>query len=1029
MQIFSFLFSCPSNLFITSFIIMYGCASTSSLVTNVIPTSYVKGDYEEYIRDAPRDNKYFRKDAADRILHQNTQKIINGGMEDAELWGLRQDYLELAHALLEVGQFDRASSVCDEGIKIGEIIEDAYARKLRNKPLDYGIELLAKALVFNTSIMTQTNNDAYIRRLHLYKSYIEWFRTWDRERAFRHFEQFMTKALPLSDDKPFLLLDRGYFYNNVKGDYRKAIEQFTEAAKAIELMHALNYDMKYMYSLQAYGKLSDLYIKMGELEKAKRIVEEGEEKRKGVTYKIGSSFAGMQERELSILKSKSGAVYALLRDFEKSKKYFDEAFEKVNKIDVRSNDMRDRKALSAYHVLYGAYYHGLRGEYKEAIEHVDTGIKYMRHGYIESMTEEPGIETAHLYSSGLHLLNGNDNKKRGMGNEANEDYGKALAMTEKAISYAGKDHNMVAMSRAYVLRGQIYFQKSAMQEAMQEYKKAEELINVEKIESAENWELFYGLGQTYEALNEENNALIYYKKAVDEVEKLWSGGFRDKQKQVSFIENRLVVFETVIKILAKQGKADEAVQYMERSKSRTFFESSQYYSEQTGAADTGKAKKTALDKPLTSAEIRKIIPDKTAILEYYVGEASVIGAVITPKNISILNLALKPGELKADVMSFRNAIESRSECQYQRQGLKLYEALVKPFEKELSDNKTIGVIPHGVLHYLPFQALAVNEGSCKKISPELLEQEDKLFAMLKTETQGNIRGVKITGQAGPEIKQENYGSKLEAEFASILSRIKAERIQKMIKEDTRFLIDKYKIFYAPSSTILNYAQKNNRNKKANLLAVGSPPAIQASDVILEKLISAKTEVQAVGSLFADKAVFTDEAATETVVKNNASRYDLLLFSTHGILNRQSPLMSSIFFNKDSANDGMLTVSEIEDMRFNTSLVALSACETGLVSGYEGMSEDDIDVKFPHGDDLVGFQRAFIKSGSASVLSTLWSVNDDSTASFMIDFFTRYSKGKDKATALQEATRTVMQLKEEWRHPFYWAPFILSGDWE
>jgi CHAT domain-containing protein len=223
------------------------------------------------------------------------------------------------------------------------------------------------------------------------------------------------------------------------------------------------------------------------------------------------------------------------------------------------------------------------------------------------------------------------------------------------------------------------------------------------------------------------------------------------------------------------------------------------------------------------------------------------------------------------------------------------------------------------------------------------------------------------------------------------------------------------------------------------LAIGSPPRVDISDLGLkdeagkyiqyaDKLLNAKLEVQQVSTIFTDKKVFIDDAASETAAINNASNSDIVLFSAHGYLNRSEPLKSAILLNKDSSNDGRLTVSDIENMSIKANLVALSACETGLVTGYEGISQDIYNIKFPHGDDLVGLQRGFMKAGTSSVLSTLWSVDDESTSAFMIEFFKLYKSGKDKPTSLQEAAQKLMNSDKEWQYPYFWAPFVFSGDW-
>jgi CHAT domain-containing protein len=486
--------------------------------------------------------------------------------------------------------------------------------------------------------------------------------------------------------------------------------------------------------------------------------------------------------------------------------------------------------------------------------------------------------------------------------------------------------------------------------------------------------------------------------------------------------------------------------------------------EQSLLQKTGSSARDISDiKILTGSQIKRFIPDNMALIEYYVGEQSVIAAVISNKSMLVIELNLKPDKLKQQIMAFRYDVENES-YDYKANGILLYDELVRPLEKHLTGIDEVGIIPHGVLHYLPFQALIVGDESERGVDPQLVEKEKILVAMRGCVTDRPNRGVAGVRQSKPaagaaqdcetlmatrgvkgtrEIKGTGQKATFDVqatmtELESVRSAMAAARTEKGVRDGRPiFLIDKFKVFYAPSSSILSFVHSQNADRKERLFAIGSPPPIDVKDLkeaglvgidVLPKLPATKTEVQSVSSLFSAKTSFTDEAATETAAKNNVSQHDMLLFSTHGLLNRKEPLKSAVFLNKDSSNDGRLTVSEIEGLRLNANLVVLSACQTGLMSGYEGVGDDITDAKFPHGDDLVGLQRAFMKAGSASVMSTLWEVQDDSTSALVVDFFKRFSSGKDRAAALQEAELELMRTKKDWEHPYYWAPFVLSGDW-
>lgn len=112
---------------------------------------------------------------------------------------------------------------------------------------------------------------------------------------------------------------------------------------------------------------------------------------------------------------------------------------------------------------------------------------------------------------------------------------------------------------------------------------------------------------------------------------------------------------------------------------------------------------------------------------------------------------------------------------------------------------------------------------------------------------------------------------------------------------------------------------------------------------------------------------------------------------------------------DDVEDGILSASEISKLELNnTSLVVLSACQTGL---------GDIND-----EGVYGLQRAFKKAGAGSVMMSMWNVDDVVTQSFMTEFYRGLSRGLTKRKALNIAQHYVM--KEYGNDPYYWAPFVL-----
>jgi CHAT domain-containing protein len=286
------------------------------------------------------------------------------------------------------------------------------------------------------------------------------------------------------------------------------------------------------------------------------------------------------------------------------------------------------------------------------------------------------------------------------------------------------------------------------------------------------------------------------------------------------------------------------------------------------------------------------------------------------------------------------SIRTLTSKDYEKPLTELREILIKPVEQDLSGKKHLVVIPHGMLHYLPFQALRSPEG--------------------------------------------------------------------------KYLIESYTMSYLPSASVLKYAREKNRGNRSDLLAVANPKTD------LSPLPAAELEAREVSALFGRKEVLLGPGATESKFKSEGPRYDMLLFSTHGEMIESAPLESNLRFTPSSQDDGKLTVSEIFDMEVKANLVTLSACETGLARGTKG--------GFPQGDDLVGLSRAFIHAGAPSVVASLWKVSDEATVSMMRSFY-RNLQTMPKAEALQQAQLDLAKSNAMTAsHPYFWAPFILVGDW-
>jgi CHAT domain-containing protein len=225
------------------------------------------------------------------------------------------------------------------------------------------------------------------------------------------------------------------------------------------------------------------------------------------------------------------------------------------------------------------------------------------------------------------------------------------------------------------------------------------------------------------------------------------------------------------------------------------------------------------------------------------------------------------------------------------------------------------------------------------------------------------------------------------------------------------VIDRFTLAYLPSAaTLANGAASGDQPQSMLAMAPGR-----------SRLQYASEEVSSIANLFHPHSeLLLGAAATESAFKNNADQFRVLHLATHGYFNKLNPLLSGLQLEPDDTNDGLLEVHEILELKLESELVTLSACETGLGSGFF--------TEIPAGDDFVGMTRAFLQAGSTAVLATLWAVDDRSTVDLMKSFYRNLDAAglkRDKATALTDAQRSL-RSSEKYQHPYYWAPFVLVG---
>ena len=413
-----------------------------------------------------------------------------------------------------------------------------------------------------------------------------------------------------------------------------------------------------------------------------------------------------------------------------------------------------------------------------------------------------------------------------------------------------------------------------------------------------------------------------------------------------------------------------AFNYAERSKSRALLDLLSGAPADANKIESAAPANTRDPQPVTIDEVKAMLPDKNnVVLEYSVGDSSSCLWVITKSGHKLYRLPARK-KLQEQIETIRFGLldpqQSISEF-FTQAGISLYNELVKPAEPFLSKKSKLVIIPDGVLNYLPFQVLLT----------------------------------------------ENTKIKAETSYMEF-----------------PYLAKKYPVSYAQSASVLNTlisakVQSNSSAAKSRkLLAFGDPVY---GDTSLnprnkyQRLEFSSREIENIASFFPEGSpvIFLRNNATEEKLKQNneLDKFNYIHFAVHGLIDEDNPDLSSIVLtsNRSADEDGFLQASEISDLKLNADLVVLSACQTGL-------------GKLVRGEGIVGLTRAFMYAGTPSVVVSLWSVSDASTSVLMSSFYKNLIKNNlNKTDALRRAQLSLIS-NEKYAHPFYWAPFVLIGDW-
>jgi len=417
-------------------------------------------------------------------------------------------------------------------------------------------------------------------------------------------------------------------------------------------------------------------------------------------------------------------------------------------------------------------------------------------------------------------------------------------------------------------------------------------------------------------------------------------------------------------------------------------------------------------QPLKPADIQKLLDDQTCLLQYSVGDERSYLWFVTRNNIRSYNL---PGraEINGAVLALLDVIRAheppRPSARIEQHISKLRDALVnypkraselsnmvlKPLSPTMGFKRII-IVADGPLQYVPFGALPMPvEASAKSTSSRpLIANYEVVYES----------SVSVLGLIRRDPRRTAPGT-----VAVIADPVFSKRDERVHRGDR---IDNHIDAVSPEDAFYLKVLRD----------AGDIGSVDGT-LRLIRLFNSRKEAEAILAVAAPRssmAALDFDASREMAMSEDLRRFKILHLATHGIVDGTNPQLSGLVFSlvdKDGKPArGFLRLGDIYNLNLPTDLVVLSACQTAL--GPDAKSEG-----------LTGLTRGFMYAGAARVVASLWKVDDAATAELMKRFYSyMLEKKMPAAEALRRAQLDISTLKEEWRPSFYWAGFVLQGEW-
>ncbi len=428
-------------------------------------------------------------------------------------------------------------------------------------------------------------------------------------------------------------------------------------------------------------------------------------------------------------------------------------------------------------------------------------------------------------------------------------------------------------------------------------------------------------------------------------------------------------------------------------------------------------------QPLNLSEIQQQILDpETLLLEYSLGNDASYLYVVSKTSLTSQQLP-KRSVIEAATRRLRDLLTTaqpragetevnrqarvkEEKANYWPQAAALSRMLLGPVASRLGKKRLV-IVADGALQYIPFAALPVpspenNREQNPGADPQPLIVEHEIVSLPSASTLATIR-------------RETAGREPAKKALAVLA-------------DPVFTDDDTRVRFASKAGIKGKTSSADADK-IDIASLQMSRSAQETGVIdreaqFGRLLNTRREATAILALVPEserKQALDFQASRATALSPELGQYRIVHFATHGLLNNIHPELSGIVLSlvneKGQPQEGFLRLQDIYNLKLPAELAVLSACQTGLGK----------EIK---GEGLIGLTRGFMYAGTPRIVASLWKVDDRATSELMKRFY-QGLLGPERlrpAEALRQAQLSIWKQKQ-WRAPYYWAAFVLQGEWK